>query len=211
MSVDALLLLLVFLGIPTLIRLNVISVEYRLWVLFAMFAFLAVWGFSTLTVSAMGLANDVGIRAIAAWMVVTIAMIFGIVIAASLLGQQRAERPFRDPHFLFLFIPISIAQQFMYQSVFLQTLLEAVAPWLAVLICGLSFGYMHTIFPHRWRSFIFAAVGGIVFSSLFYIYPNFLLAALSHMILNVTAVYFGFFTLLTPEGKPRATRLRSII
>jgi len=107
-----------------------------------------------------------------------------------------------------LFIPISIAQQFMYQSVLLQKLLQEFSPFLAVAICALCFGYMHTVFPRRWRNFILAALGGTLFSCLFYFYPNFLLAALSHMVLNFAAVYFGFFTLLTPEGKPRATKLR---
>jgi len=79
------------------------------------------------------------------------------------------------------------------------------------LICGLCFGYMHTIFPRRWHNLILATLGGMAFSSLFYLYPNFLLASLSHMVLNVAAVYFGFFTLLTPEGKPRATRLLPIL
>lgn len=208
MSVELIFLLAIFLGIPTLIRLDILSVEYRLFLLFGTFVVMVIWGFTTLTPLAMGMTNTNFIRGILPWGAATLCMLIGIWIIASLLKHQHAEDPFRDPHFLFLFIPISIVQQFMYQSVLLQKLLQGFAPWLAIVICALLFGYMHTIFPRRWRNFILATLGGILFSSLFYLYPNFLLAIGSHMVLNFAAVYFGFFTLLTPEGKPQATKLR---
>ena len=211
MYAGLIILLAIFLGISMLIRLNLFSVEYRLWLLFGAFAVIAAWGFSTLTLSAMGLTSGNFMNDLAPWLGATLVMLLGIWIAAAFLKQKHAEHPLRDPHFLFLFIPISIVQQFMYQSVLLQDLLRSFVPWIAILICGLCFGYMHTIFPRRWHNLILATLGGMAFSSLFYLYPNFLLASLSHMVLNVAAVYFGFFTLLTPEGKPRATRLLPIL
>jgi len=210
MFIEIVLLLIIFLGIPSLIRLNIISVEYRLFLLFGVSAVMVIYGFSTLTPSTMGLTIHNFIKGLAPWGVTTLCMLIGIWIAAQLLRHKHAEDPLRDPHFLFLFIPISIVQQFMYQSVLLQKLLQTFDPLPAIVICGLCFGYMHTIFPRRWRNFTLAMTGGIFFSSLFYFYPNFLLAILSHMILNFAAVYFGFFTLLTSEGKPRPTKLRPI-
>ena len=207
MSLEIILLLAIFLGVPTLIRFNVISVDYRLFLLFIVFVVMAVLGFSTLTSSVMGFSGGDFARDFAPWGIATLIMFMGIWGAAVLFRHPYAENPLRDPHFLFLFIPISAVQQFMYQSVLLQKLLHEFNPWVAIAICALCFGYLHTVFPRRWRNFMLATIGGILFSSLFYFYPNFMLAILSHMFLNFAAVYFGFFTLLTPEGKPRATRL----
>ena len=201
------LILLVFLGIPTLIRLGFFSVEWRLSLLFLVFVAFAIWGFSTLSPLAMGFTNADLVRGLLPWSVATLLMLLGMLVAAVILRQKHAEGLSRDLHFLFLFIPISAVQQFIYQSVLLQKLLLGLDPWLAIAICGLCFGYMHTIFPRRLHNFMLATLGGILFSSLFYFYPNFLLAAASHMILNFVAVYLGFFTLLTSDGKPRATRL----
>jgi membrane protease YdiL (CAAX protease family) len=208
MSIDLVLLLAICLGVPTLIKLNILSVEHRLIFLFGAFLAMAIWGFSTLTPGAMGFSNRYFIKGIVPWGEATLFMLAGIVMAAVLLRHQHAEDPFKDPHFLFLFVPISIVQQFIYQSVLLQKLLQEFDPRYAIVICALCFGYMHTIFPRQWRNLMLATAGGVFFSLLFYLYPNFLLAALSHMVLNFVAVYLGFFTLLTPEGKPRATRLR---
>ena len=210
MSIELIILLLIFFGVPTLIRLDVVSVEYRLFLLFGVFAALAILGFLTLSPSTMGLTGTDFMSGLAPWGIATSAMFIGILVLGTLLKHHCAEDPLHDPHFLFLFIPISIVQQFMYQSVLLQKLLQEVDPWAAIMICALCFGYMHTIFPRRLRNFVLATAGGALFSSLFYFYPNFALAILSHMILNFAAVYSGFFTLLTSEGKPRATRLRPI-
>lgn len=210
MSIEIIFLLAVFLGIPTLIRFNILSVENRLYLLFGTFAVMTIIGFSTLTLSVMGFTSKNFVQGFLPWAAVTLFMLAGIWMAAVLLQHKHANDPLRDPHFLFLFIPISIVQQFMYQSVLLQKLLQGFDPLIAITICAFCFGYMHTIFPRRWRNFVLASLGGLLFSSLFYFYPNFALAIVSHMILNVAAVYFGFFTLLTPEGKPRATKLYPI-
>ncbi len=210
MPLELLCLLVIFLGIPTLIRLNIISVEYRLFFLFGVFVVMVFWGFFTLTPFAMGFTNDNFIHGLVPWGVATFFMLACAGIAATFLKHRHAEDPFRDPHFLFLFIPISIVQQFMYQSVLLQKLLQGIGPWFAIAICALCFGYMHTVFPRPGRNFVLATLGGALFSSLFYLYPNFLLASLSHMVLNFITVYLGFFTLLTPEGRPRATKFRPI-
>ena len=169
---------------------------------------MAAWGFSTLSFSTMGFGSQNFVHGLVPWLLATLVMLVGIWAIALLLRHHHAEDPLKDPHFLFLFVPISIVQQFIYQSVLLQKLLESVPPWATIMMCGLCFGYMHTVFPRRWRNFILATIGGLLFSSLFYFYPNFLLAILSHMVLNFAAVYYGFFTLLTSEGKPRATTLR---
>lgn len=204
----SIILLVLFFGVPTLIRRNIISVEHRLFLLFGVFAVLLAYGFYTFTPSVMGFTDIYLRQGVVPWGIATLVMLCGILAAGIFLRHKPAEDPLRDPHFLFLFIPISIVQQFMYQSVLLQALLRTFAPWFAIAACALCFGYMHTVFPRRWRNFIFASLGGAAFSMLFYWYPNFLLAALSHMVLNFAAVYMGFFTLLTPEGRPQATRLR---
>ncbi len=200
-------LILVFLGIPTLIHLNILPVSYRLFALFGACIVIGAWGFVTLTPDTMGLLSHRFGQGLIPWTLTTLVLFAGIYSLARSLRHRHADQPLRDPHFLFLFIPISIAQQFLYQAVFLQKLLQVMTPIFAIAACALCFGFMHTIFPRPGRNFLLATIGGACFSSLYFFNPNFLFAALSHMILNFTAVYFSFFTLLTSEKKPQPTGL----
>ena len=138
MFVQLIFLLAIFLGIPTLIRLDVLSVRYRLFLLFGIFIAMVIWGFTTLTPMAMGMTNINFMRGVLPWGAATLCMLVGIWVIASLLKHQHAEDPLRDPHFLFLFIPISIVQQFMYQSVLLQKLLHTGGNLIFITILSLS-------------------------------------------------------------------------
>jgi len=51
--------------------------------------------------------------------------------------------------------------------------------------------------------------GGLLFATLYTFYPNFLLASISHSILNFIAVYFGFFTFINKAGLPKETEIYS--
>jgi membrane protease YdiL (CAAX protease family) len=133
--------------------------------------------------------------------------IFGLIVLAKIMKNKSAEKWYRDPHFLFLFIPISFAQQFVFQGFILFKLESVFSYASAILITALIFGYMHTIYPRPLFSMFLGTLAGILFAALYASYPNFLLASLTHSLLNFTAVYLGFFTFLDSKGAPEKTRI----
>lgn len=66
---------------------------------------------------------------------------------------------------------------------------------------------MHTIYPKPVFSMILGTLAGLLFATLYVIYPNLILASVIHAVLNFTAVYLGFFTFVDSEGVPEKTEL----
>lgn len=193
----------------SLIRLGIIKAKYRLILLVLVCSIILYvlvheqWNFKTL-----GLGIPFSIESIVSYGALTL---FGILFLRGLayvLKQKKVTDWHMDPHFVFLFIPISIAQQFIFQ-VFILTKLEYAflnVP-LAITSTALLFGFMHTIYPRPLLSMFLGFLAGICFALLFSLYPNIIEASISHAILNFTAVYFSFFTFLTREGKVQKTEL----
>ncbi len=123
------------------------------------------------------------------------------------MKQPRAVPWRKDAHFLFLFLLISLAQQFLFQ-VFMLNKLNAVFPAVvSVVLTALLFGFMHTIYPRPWFNMITATIAGFFFAILYSNFPNLIVAALAHSILNFTAVYFSFFTFVDGDGAAQKTEL----
>ncbi|MBI5037794.1 MAG: CPBP family intramembrane metalloprotease [Candidatus Kerfeldbacteria bacterium] len=114
---------------------------------------------------------------------------------SSRLGLSKAENWKSDSHFRYLFIPISLAQQFVFMSFTLTRLKEVLGiGWLAIIMSVIIFTLAHAGYGN-WRvQLLLALVGGAGFSVLYYFFPNLIIASLAHMALNLIAVYYGFFT-----------------
>jgi|SRR3989344_6725143 len=124
---------------------------------------------------------------------VMIAVLF-LIFLSQITKTKKAEMWYKDPHFLFLFIPISFAQQFLFQGFILYELQSIFPAVLAIVVSALIFGYLHTIYPRPVFSFILGTLAGLFFAMLYTLYPNLIISSIVHMILNFTAVYLGFFT-----------------
>lgn len=190
----------------TLIKFRVISSKIRLLVLFWIFILLtALIYFQGISLLELGIRLDNLSSSVNLYFVAVIVSVVTLIILAKIMGTKKAEKWYEDPHFLFLFIPISIAQQFLYQGFILLKLDSVFPAVVAVAVTALIFGYMHTIYPRPLFSMILGTAGGLLFATLYVIHPNLLLASISHALLNFTAVYLGFFTFVDSEGAPKKT------
>ena len=68
------------------------------------------------------------------------------------------------------------------------------SPSFVILIVALLYTAIHVPFPPLAISLPFSFAAGIGFAAIYYWYPNFLLASLSHITLNIFAVLYCFFT-----------------
>jgi len=177
-------------------------------VLAGFFIFITILAATNASLFELGIRTDNLKAAVPVYAGTTAVMFFVLVVASKMLRTKNKFSWWKDPHFLFLFIPISIAQQFIFQAFLFQYLLLLLPFGFAAILVGLVFGLLHTIFPRATFNFVITSIAGTVFAILFYIYPNLILASLSHMILNFTAVYLCFFTLLEANKTPKRTSLR---
>jgi membrane protease YdiL (CAAX protease family) len=187
----------------SLIKFGFISRQYRLVLLFTVL--LVALGYATITnpsIFNLYLPNSDTLETLV-WYVLMVILAGGFLVLAKLLLKTRsAKQWYKDLHFQYLFIPISFAQQFLFQGVILTGLLEYFTPLVAIVSTALIFGYLHTIYPRPMMSFTIGTLGGLMFATVFFWYPDLLLSSIAHSILNFLAVYLGFFSLTDSKQRP---------
>ena len=192
----------------SLIKFKIIPPKFRLVVLSGVFILLAgLIYFQDISSVQLGIKTNNFSSAIIPYLSVTIIAVFALVILSKIMKNKVAGKWYEDQHFIFLFIPISFAQQFLFQGFILFKLESIFQNLVAVIITALIFGYMHTIYPKPVFSMILGTLAGLLFATLYVIYPNLILASVIHAVLNFTAVYLGFFTFVDSEGVPEKTEL----
>lgn len=117
-----------------------------------------------------------------------------ILIFAKILGRAPVANWQTDYHFTFLFLPISIIQEFLYRGYLMPTLKRLFSSTaIVILINALLFTLIHAIYPPLAIAIPLAFVAGLGFAVMYHRYPNLILISLSHSVLNFAAVLFGFF------------------
>ena len=100
------------------------------------------------------------------------------------------------PHFLILFIVVSVLQEFAYRAFLIPKLKVLFTDRLGiVLINALLFTLLHIIFPIPQIMLPMAFIGGLVFAVIYMKYPNLVLVSIAHSVLNFVAVLHGFFVI----------------
>ena len=195
----------------TLIKLNIIRSDFRFFVLagIVLCSFFLV-NVHNISLSELGIRLDNIYPGIYVYAIATIIAVLFLILLAKIMKKKKARGWYKDPHFLFFFIPISFAQQFLFQGFILQRLGEVFIPFIAILINALLFGYMHTIYPKPVFSMLLGVAAGIFFGTLYTAFPNLVISSIVHAILNFTAVYFSFFTFLDSDEIPRRTELNPL-
>jgi hypothetical protein len=192
----------------SLVKFKIISSKFRL-VMLAIVCFLlcALIYFQNISFANLGIRLDNFYSGMVIYYVTMILGILFLIILSEIMHTKSVEKWYKDPHFLFLFIPISFAQQFLFQGFILFKLNSVFNPFIAIIITALIFGYMHTIYPKPLFNMILGTIAGLLFATLFTIHPNIFLSSITHAVLNFTAVYLGFFTFLDSDNKPQKTEL----
>jgi membrane protease YdiL (CAAX protease family) len=131
----------------------------------------------------------------------TLLGIAGLIALAKILKFNATPEWWKQPHFLFGFILMSVGQEFLYRG-FLMPELASVFPAAAavILVNALLFTFIHAIYPNKLVNLTTIFLGGLGFAGIYYFYPNLIMISLSHMILNFVAVYFGFFSFRDREA-----------
>ena len=122
--------------------------------------------------------------------------VFLISEIAESINYTFAHNWWTNTRFLFLFIPVSILQEFAFRG-FLRPLLvraKTKKVWI-VIITTLLFALIHIIYPPLAIALPVAIVGGFAFALIYEKYPNLYLASAAHIVLNFTAVLYGFFVI----------------
>ncbi|MFA5051554.1 MAG: CPBP family intramembrane glutamic endopeptidase [Patescibacteria group bacterium] len=124
---------------------------------------------------------------------VVIAVCF-IILIARLQRITPIHKWWQDPHFRYLFIPISIGQQFVFFG-FIQSRLQEFIPTIITIIASaLIFASAHLMYRPRRQAFLVTFAAGIGFAACYAIAPNLIIGSVAHMMLNVTAVQRNLFS-----------------
>jgi|SRR3989344_769611 len=192
----------------SLIRFKVISPKFRIFVLLGIFilSFFIIF-FQHISFIEIGIRTDNFYPSIIVYSVSTIIAILFLITLAKITKNTHAQKWYKDPHFLFLFIPISFAQQFLFQGFILFKLNFIFNSLIAIIVTALIFGYMHTIYPRPLFNMILGTIAGLFFATLYTIYPNLFVSSITHSILNLIAVYLGFFTFRDSDKVPKKIEL----
>jgi len=118
-----------------------------------------------------------------------------LIMVAKLLKNKPEKAFYKQTHFIFGFVLVSILQEFLFRSFLIPKLsLITSSTIIIILINALLFTFMHIIYFNKKSILILLFVSGLIFAYLYLRFPNFILISISHSILNYFAVMFGFFS-----------------
>ncbi|MFA6099112.1 MAG: CPBP family intramembrane glutamic endopeptidase [Patescibacteria group bacterium] len=147
------------------------------------------------TLKDIGIRTDNLLAALGIYLIFTIAGYLFIRWYAGFTRSAKNPNWKSDPHFRYLFIPISLAQQYIFMS-FALSRLEEILNWdvVIIIINAVLFALIHITYGKFKTNLPLVILAGLGFSLLYLYFPNLIASSLSHMALNLTAVYFGFLT-----------------
>jgi len=196
MIIDLLQIFLFFILPVILLYFNIVPVKYRISVL-ALVSVVILWIViqEKWTLENLGIRIDNFSQTTTPYVVFTIFGVGAIIALAKYFHRKPLDNWWTKAHFLFLFIPISILQEFTFRG-FLMPKLEVIfiSPVLVILINSLLFSFIHIIYPNLKLLLPIAFLGGFGLAGMYYFYPNLILISLAHMALNFVAVLYQFFT-----------------
>jgi membrane protease YdiL (CAAX protease family) len=200
MLLDILEIFLIFVLPILLIYYRIVPFFFRLWTLgifFSLSIFIILrerWNWKTL-----GVRLDNFNGALLPYVLFTAIGLALLFLLSRWIVYKLPARWWRKPHF-FLFIPVSVAQEILYRGFLFPKLAAITSSALAIIIVNAAlFSFLHIIYPHKKFNLLICFIGGLGFASVYYFFPNLILVSLAHIILNITAIALGFFTLVPPE------------
>ncbi len=147
-----------------------------------------------LTLKDLGMVKPNGYKDYLFYLVAILIGLAGILFFAKSLGYTPMLQWYKHPTFLYLFIPISVLQEFAYRSVLTKELGYIFDEDVQIILANAGiFGILHIIYPKAFAVLPLTLIGGLFLSTLWKIKPNFYLIAIAHTVFNFTAVLYGFF------------------
>ncbi len=120
---------------------------------------------------------------------------FSLILISKVLKNVPEKHFYKQKHFLFGFVLLSVLQEFLFRS-FLIAKLETIfnSMILIILVNTILFTFMHIIYFNKKSVLILLFLSGMIFAYLYLNYPNLILISIVHSILNYIAVLFGYFS-----------------
>ncbi len=188
---------LVFITPILLIKLNILSIQYRIPVLIALVVLLMVilirekWTWEMLGFSKKHIKHY-----LAPYAMFTFLGVAFIVFTHEIAGFSIAHTWWQQKHFLYMFLILSFLQEVAYRGYLMPALGKITNnPYWIIGLNTVLFTFLHIIYPNLAVGIPVALVGGLGFSLMYYKYPNLPLITISHSVLNFCAVLYGFFVI----------------
>lgn len=196
MTTDLLQIFLFFIFPVILLYLRIVPVKYRFTVL-TLVSTAVLWVViqEQWTLESLGIRTDNLSQTVTPYIIFAILGAIVVIALAKYLHRKPLDNWWTKSHFLFLFIPISVLQEFAFRGFLMPKLAEVfTSPSLVILINSLLFSFLHIIYPNQKLLLPVAFLGGLGFAGMYYFYPNLILISLAHMVVNFVAVLYQFFT-----------------
>ena len=154
---------------------------------------------------ALGSYGDLGIRmdnlksSLGPYCALTLILLIGLFITQNIVGRPRLVL-WHQLYSSLLFLIILASAQELFCRGYLMHVLKSVYKDAAVVVIldALFFATAHVIFFTHWQILIPEAfLAGIAFATVYYYYPNVILASLVHSILNLAVIPLCYFALVS--------------
>ncbi len=197
---------LIFILPVILAYLGIIPIKFRLWLFFILVVVVSFLSrYEQFTLQELGIRFDNFDESIIPYSSLTLAGIILLIGIAKLLHKKVHPNWWRNPHFQFMFIILSVTQEFMYRGYLMPKLMEINPSVIFVVVANsLIFMFLHIIYPNKISNLSFTFIGGLAFALVYYYYPNLILISISHALLNFFAVLYGLV------GFGRAKKLNEV-
>lgn len=189
-------ILLLFVVPVLLIYFKKINFKYRIHVLCAIILIsIIIIIFDKSTLYDLGLRTDNLKDGLIPYSIFAVSGTLALLLTAKALKLKPDKSFYKQKHFIFGFIILSILQEFLFRSFLMPKLISFInIEFLIILINASLFTFMHIIYFNKRVALILLFCSGIVFAYLYLNYPNLILISIVHSILNYVAVMFGFFS-----------------
>lgn len=200
--VDWLIILGLYILPVVLVYYKTIKANYRLYSLGSIFVLTILISFlDKRSLFEWGIRTDNLFSSFAPYLLFLLIGLVVILLNAFFYKHKPVRLWWEDKHLLYMFIPISIAQEVVYRG-FLTPVLNDVfiSPFSSIIFNALLFTFLHIVFYDFKYVLPLLFLGGLGFSGMYHYYPNLILISVVHCVFNFVAVRYGFFSTTSVRG-----------
>ena len=196
-------ILLLFILPVVLVYFKIVPFKYRVHLLILVSAIAAViMIFQKWTLAKLELGVDIVGKYVTFYLLFTLILAILLIITAKLQRKGFKAQWWRDNHFLYGFILVSVLQEFLFRGFLIPQLKEIVGSYIVVILLNASlFAIMHLIYINDTQSMAMIFIGGLGFATMYVYFPSLILIIISHAILNFIAVLFGYYSTERPPER----------
>jgi membrane protease YdiL (CAAX protease family) len=178
-----------------LIYFGILPFEHRIVIIgtYSIFAVLLVV-FQHWSPKSLGIRTDNFEKVLVPYIIFTAVSVSILVGTAYFLNKRPVHAWYTHTHLLFLFLPSSITQEFLYRGFLMRELSKLkLSIFFVIAVNTILFTLLHVIYDQKAIILPLVFASGIGFAWMYHKYPNLIAVSASHAILNLTAVVYTFF------------------